>query len=63
MVEIIKRGTLKYEKVYEATCRQCTTEFTFKRHEAAELYDPREGTALGINCPLAGCNNEVWVNA
>jgi hypothetical protein len=61
VVEIIRKGELPGEKIYETTCTNCKTRFRFKKKEARFSSDQRDGNALIIRCPLEGCNNDCWV--
>lgn len=62
MVDIIEKGELPGEKLYETTCSNCKTRFRFKKDEAKVNYDQREGDYLSIACPLTGCNKTVTVD-
>jgi len=59
VVEIIRKGQLPSEKVYEASCGHCHTRFRFKQGEADYNSDPRDGDYLSIRCPLDGCGHLV----
>lgn len=61
-MEIIKRGELPGEKVYETSCSHCKTRFRFKRDEARPSRDQRDGTLLIVKCPLPGCGKECYAN-
>lgn len=53
-MEILKRGTPPPERVYEAVCRVCETEFRFQRSEGKVEYDQRDGNFIQICCPVCG---------
>lgn len=61
-MRILTKGKLPTEKVYEVKCRYCKTRFEFKKGEAKEVDDQRDGTYLSIRCPLQGCNHFVTTN-
>ena len=59
-IKIIKQGELPEEKIYETTCKVCSTVFSFQRKDATK--EDRGGTRqykgyhnLYIHCPT--CNN------
>ncbi|VDS07532.1 hypothetical protein PARHAE_00709 [Paracoccus haematequi] len=52
MVEIIKRGQPKGERVHDITCRYCDSELRFREHEAKITHDQREGDFMTITCPV-----------
>lgn len=52
MVTIIKRGIKPAERLYEVTCGECTTVFSFKQAEAQYKSDQRDGDYLTIQCPV-----------
>lgn len=54
MVEIIKRGELRGDRVHEVTCRVCKSELRFAEREAKHVHDQRDGGFLSINCPVCG---------
>ena len=51
-MKIIKQGQLPGEKVYNVTCRNCKTEFEFKKDEANYVPDNRNREWLQIACPI-----------
>lgn len=51
-VEIIERGQLPSETVYDATCGNCRTKIRFKRGDAKYFFDQRDGDFLSIACPV-----------
>jgi DNA-directed RNA polymerase subunit RPC12/RpoP len=53
-MDIIFRGTIPEEKQYLATCGNCGTKVVYKLKEVEEVYDPRDGSYHGYNCPLCG---------
>lgn len=69
-MEIIKQGKLPNEKVYQATCSHCLTQFSFVESEAEKTVkyppfsrrNPIQGyPVLEAICPLKGCNHIVEV--
>lgn len=59
-MRVIKPGINKGEDLYQAICNNCRCEFEFKRLEATEHIDPRDGRYLRIECPT--CIKDVFVN-
>lgn len=64
-MQIIKRGELPENRVYQTVCRHCKTVFQFARSEAKMgVRDPRDGMQLmTVECPLPGCEKECYVAA
>lgn len=60
-IKILKRGTPKSEKVYNLTCRDCKTEFTFQASDAIREHDMREGDFLRIGCPVCGAECTTFI--
>jgi hypothetical protein len=60
-MKIIKQGALPQEKVYKATCGNCSTEYEFTRAEARCSADQRDGDILITKCPLPGCGQDNWI--
>ncbi|AXV15107.1 hypothetical protein CYG48_04960 [Neorhizobium sp. SOG26] len=60
-MKIIKQGKHPGEKVYRGTCRTCSTEIEFERHEARYQVDQRDGDFLQIACPT--CGEDINVSA
>lgn len=58
-IEIIKRGTPPGERRYTATCRNCSTEFSFLPHDATKQFDQRDGDYFVISCPV--CTKDCTV--
>ena len=54
MVDIVKRGTPYEDRLFEATCRRCTTVLRFKGGEVTEGVD-----FSYITCPLC----DTWIAA
>lgn len=59
-MKIIKQGQLPAERVYQGTCRRCTTEVEFQRGEATYHADQRDGDFLTVRCPV--CNDTITVD-
>lgn len=61
-MKILKQGQLPENRVYQATCNNCKTEFEYRQAEAKVVYDQRDGNYLAINCPLCGrtCTQNLW---
>lgn len=53
-IQIIKRGTPRGEEVYQATCRDCKTEFSFQADDAVREHDRRDGDFFRVGCPVCG---------
>lgn len=53
-INIIKRGTPPAEKIYEARCINCNTEFTFQEADARKTFDQRDGNFWQLGCPVCG---------
>ena len=60
-MKILKRGTLPEERILNATCRKCQTEFEFAQSETTTVHDQREGDYLSIRCPL--CSAPVFLSS
>lgn len=58
-MEILFQGTPPGERTYVVTCNNCKTKFRFKKNEARVVPDWRDGDYLSIQCPTAGCRQEV----
>lgn len=56
-MKIIQQGKNPNEKVYRATCRNCSTEIEFERHEANYHHDQRDGDYLSVPCPT--CRRDI----
>ena len=62
-MEIIRRGELPQERVYEAICSNCKTIFRFEEREAEKVSDQRDGDFLRIKCPVCDddcCKNYIF---
>ena len=57
MMEIIKKGRLPEEEIFEGDCHNCKTEFRCKRCEGTYESYQRDGDFLRVTCPL--CNREA----
>jgi DNA-directed RNA polymerase subunit RPC12/RpoP len=53
-IEIIKRGTPRSERKFDARCVSCKTEFTFQAADAKLELDMRDGNFYRIQCPVCG---------
>lgn len=58
-MDIIKKGSLPSERVYEATCNHCKTEVRFKRGEA-KCETHRNEEYVMVECPL--CKHTISVD-
>lgn len=58
-MEIIRKGQKPSEQKLQATCRNCSTVFAFRRGEANECSD-RDGPCVQIKCPV--CNDYCYIN-
>jgi hypothetical protein len=58
-MEIIKKGTLPSERVYEAKCNHCSTEVRFKRGEA-KCETHRNEEYVMVECPV--CKHTISVD-
>jgi uncharacterized C2H2 Zn-finger protein len=50
-MEVLQRGVDPKDREYTSTCRSCGTVFKYKRREAREVDDWRDGNYLVIKCP------------
>lgn len=57
MVQIISKGQIPEERVYQSTCPRCKTVFRFQQFEANYNRCQTEGDFLTISCPL--CDDKV----
>lgn len=60
-VQVIRRGVVPSERVYNATCRKCSSELRFRRGIAKFHDDQRDGAYLSVPCPV--CGDQVTVQA
>mgnify|MGYP001558674176 CR=1 FL=1 len=60
-MEIITKGQLPGEKMYQKTCSNCSTVFRFQRKECRVEHE-RQVSMLAIKCPLPGCGTEVYAS-
>lgn len=60
-MEIITKGQLPGDKLYQKTCSNCRTVFRFAAKECQSETE-RCVTTLTIRCPLTGCNTLTYVS-
>ncbi len=53
-IEIIKRGERPGDKIYEAECSHCKTEYRFQKADAKLNFDQRGGDFLSFRCKVCG---------
>lgn len=59
-MDILFKGIPPGEVEYEGTCSSCQTRVKFKRGEAKEGGDQREGFHLEVDCPV--CRGKIYSN-
>jgi RNase P subunit RPR2 len=60
-MEILYKGTLPGDMEYQVTCINCKSILKFKRCEAIETTDWREGSYLRVTCPV--CESSITKSA
>jgi RNase P subunit RPR2 len=58
MVEILRRGVVPSEKIYDVKCRACDSLLRFKESEGMRSFHRNE-SYLSVLCPV--CNSQVSV--
>jgi hypothetical protein len=58
-MEIITKGQLPGDRLYQKTCSNCRTVFRFAAKECVPEHE-RCTTTLTIRCPLPGCNTLTY---
>lgn len=51
-MEIVKKGSLPSERMYEASCNHCGTVMRFKQSEGKVTHDQRDGSTVSVACPV-----------
>ena len=51
-MKIIKQGQVPAERVFRQECNHCGTIFEYAQSEGKFSYDPKEGSAIVIKCPV-----------
>lgn len=59
-MKIIRHGVIPEEVPYQATCRNCHTEFEFLQREGKVTRDQRDGDFVSVHCPV--CQTLVSVD-
>jgi hypothetical protein len=57
-MEIIKKGCLPEERIYEATCSYCKTQIRFFQGEGIIINEQRDGSYICVQCPL--CKKDIY---
>lgn len=60
-MEIITKGQLPGDRLYQQTCTNCRTVFRFKQSECKVEHD-LQCTLYLIKCPLEGCGNSTYAD-
>jgi hypothetical protein len=62
-MEILHKGEHPKLRMYQHTCRRCSTVFKYKEYEAKLMPDFRNGDYLLIDCPVCGlaCTNNLQI--
>lgn len=58
-ITVTHRGTPPREKLYTATCRECTSSFTFHMTDTT-IGNDRNATFYTIGCPV--CKYEIYMS-
>ena len=53
-IEIIERGSLPENDVFDAQCWKCRSKLRFLRSDAKLTSDQRDGDFLTVECPVCG---------